>query len=168
MDPLSNRMGADLLASDWSLWSSNLRDEYIHSSGQMRPRGRGQGVCPGCALSIRSPWIFFFPIFPKRLKAWLWSWVESEYVQRNVLALQVWNPKTLLVSKAPPMQTSSKLWDWWRKYTRESVARSSELGGQDIANWQKSRKPRRKDRAPAAGHPSASVCTESWYQRPDP
>lgn len=83
---------ADLLASHWSLWSSNLRDEYIHSLGQMRPRRRGQGVCPGCALSIRSLCIFF--PFPISVKAWLKVLGRiCEHVQRTVLALHIWISK---------------------------------------------------------------------------
>lgn len=76
---------ADLLASDWSLRSINFGDECIHSSGQARPRGRGQGVCPGQAPGIRCLWIFFYCFPIRRMRTWLMtSGVTFEHVQMNV------------------------------------------------------------------------------------
>lgn len=62
---------ADLLASDWSLRSINSGDGCIHSSEQARPRGRGQGVCPGQAPSIRCRCILFYHFPIRRIWTWL-------------------------------------------------------------------------------------------------
>lgn len=55
-------------ASDWSLRSINFGDGCIHPLGHTRPRGRGQGMCPGHAPGIRCLWILFyhFPIRRRR------------------------------------------------------------------------------------------------------
>lgn len=75
---------ADLLASDWSLRSINFGDGCVHSSGQARPRGRGQGVCPGHAPGTRRLWILFyhFPIRRTRTRLMILG-VTFEHVQMD-------------------------------------------------------------------------------------
>lgn len=71
---------ADLPASDWSLRSINFGEGGIHSSGQERPRGRRQGVCPGHTPSIRCVWILFYHLPIRRaydLGCDLWAYPDE-------------------------------------------------------------------------------------------